>query len=98
MTNRWLAVASLAFAALAPRTVAAQADNSNAILEPDRVRVVATAEDTMRAPPRWLRDEPRRRERMHVFAEGLTDAELGLLYGVEFSVGATGHWPALPSP
>jgi hypothetical protein len=36
----WLVVASLAFVALAPRTAAAQADNSNAIVEPDRVRVV----------------------------------------------------------
>jgi len=47
---------------------------------------------------RWLRDEPRRRERSHVFAEGLTAAELGLLYGGEFSSGATADWPALPSP
>jgi len=77
----WLVVASLAFVALAPRTAAAQADNSNAIVEPDRVRVAASADDTARVLSRWLRDEPRRRERSHVFAEGLT-AALNLDYHV----------------
>ena len=96
--NRWFVIGSLAFAALAPRTAAAQADNSNAIVEWDRVLVVAGVNDAARTLPRWLRDDPRRRERLHVFAEGLTAAELGLLYGGEFSVGATADWPALPSP
>lgn len=95
---RLLAVASLAVVSLAPRTAAAQADNSNSILEMDRVRVVASADDTRKALPRWLRDDPRRRERSHVFAEGLTAAELGLLYGGEFAIGEAGDWPALPSP
>ena len=90
----WLVVASLAFVALAPRNAAAQADNSKAFSR----RVVASADDTVRVLSRWLRDEPRRRERSHVFAEGLTAAELGLLYGGEFGVGATADWPALPSP
>jgi hypothetical protein len=94
----WLVVGSLALVGLAPRTAAAQADNSNAIVEPDRVRVAASADDTVRVLSRWLRDEPRRRERSHVFAEGLTAAELGLLYGGEFGSGATADWPALPSP
>jgi len=98
MNHRWLVVASLAFVALAPRNAAAQADNSNAIVESDRARVVASADDTVRVVSRWLRDEPRRRERSHLFAEGLTAAELGLLYGGEFGVGATADWPALPSP
>ena len=96
--DRWLVIGSLAFAALAPQTAAAQADNSNAILAWDRVLVVATVDDAARTLPRWLRDDPRRRDRLHVVAEGLTAAELGLLYGSEFGVGEAAEWPALPSP
>jgi hypothetical protein len=51
----------------------------------------------MRSPQRWQRDEPRRRERGHVLAEGLTAAELGLLYGSEFGTGGV-DWPAAPAP
>jgi len=96
--NRWLAIGALAFVALAPRTAAAQADNSNAILGVDRVIVAANTNDAARTLPRWLRDDPRRRDRLHVFAEGLTAAELGLLYGGEFGVGEAAEWPASPSP
>jgi hypothetical protein len=96
--NRWLVIGSLALVALAPRTAAAQADNSNAIVEFERARVVATVDDAARALTRWLRDDPPRRERLHVFAEGLTAAELGLLYGGEFGVGEAAEWPALPTP
>ena len=94
---RLLPVVALAVVTLLPRTAAAQADNSNSILDADRVVVIALADDTRKALPRWLRDDARRRERLHVFAEGLTAAELGLLYGGEFGVGAA-DWPALPAP
>ena len=92
-----IVLAAMAVAALAPRQAAAQADNSNSLTEPDRARPVVVA-DAARALPRWLRDEPRRRERTHAFAEGLTAAELGLLYGSEFGTGASADWPAVPAP
>jgi len=92
------AIAALAVGALAPGHAAAQADNSNALIEPDGARSVVLVADATRALPRWLRDEPRRRDRAHAFAEGLTAAELGLLYGSEFATGANADWPALPAP
>jgi hypothetical protein len=91
------AIAALAVLALSPGRAFAQADNSNSITDPDRARPAGSASEATRPVPRWLRDEPRRRERGHVLAEGLTAAELGLLYGSEFGTGEA-DWPAVPAP
>lgn len=97
MWRRYAAVALAA--ALSPVAAYAQADNTNSLTEPAAERaklVVASATETTqttRALPRWWRDESRRRERPHALGEGLTPAELGLLYGVDFTMGETADWP-----
>jgi hypothetical protein len=92
-----LAIATLLALALTPGRASAQADNTNSLTDPDRARPAVSAPETARSPTRAVRDEPRRRERMHVLAEGLTAAELGLLYGSEFATGEA-DWPAAPAP
>lgn len=100
MTRYALVLGFVMAVVAAPQAAFAQADNSNSITEPERSRAVATptATESSRALPRWLRDEARRRERPHALGDGLTSAELGMLYGTEFATGATADWPAAPSP
>jgi hypothetical protein len=98
--RRYTLVVGFVFGVVAPQAAFAQADNSNSITEPERSHAVVTASfsEASRALPRWLRDDARRRERPHALGDGLTSAELGLLYGTEFATGATADWPATPSP
>jgi hypothetical protein len=74
-----------------PAIARAQADNSNSFTAPD---VPAVARVVRGDAPwlRWLRDEPRRRD-THVPREGLTAAELGLLYGTDFAFGPGAEGP-----
>ena len=87
-----------------PLVALAQADNSNAITGSDRMVVASVARNDPLPAVRGPRDEPRRRQgiRMagiHVAHEGLTAAELGLLYGTDFAFGAGAEGPVpVPSP
>ena len=87
-----------ALVAVAAGPALAQADNSNSVTEPERTIVALASPETSRwSMPRWWRDEPRRRELSARHAEGLTAAELGILYGTSFASGADESAPA-PTP
>jgi hypothetical protein len=76
----------------------AQADNSNSVTEPERVLVALASPETTRwTIARWWRDDARRREPTARHAEGLTAAELGILYGASFASGSD-EAPAGPAP
>ena len=77
----------------------AQADNSNSITGQERVVVASVSRGDASPLWRWLRDDARRRDTQHVGREGLTAAELGLLYGGDFALGAGAEGPMpVPAP
>ena len=88
-----------AMAAAMPLTAHAQADNSNSFTAPDVVVVAWATRTEAGSPWRWRRDEPRKRDALHVPRESLTAAELGLLYGADFAHGAGTEGPVpVPAP
>ena len=99
MTSRFVLAATVAAIAAMPLVAQAQADNSNSITGQERVVVASIARSDGSPLWRWLRDDARRRDTQHVGREGLTAAELGMLYGVDFTFGAGAEGPApVPSP
>ena len=90
-----------ALAAVAAGPALAQADNTNSVTEPERTIVAlaspAPTETSRWSMPLWWRDEARRRELSARHAEGLTAAELGILYGTSFASGADDS-AAAPTP
>jgi hypothetical protein len=91
--------AGVAVLLAAPSVALAQADNSNSLTAQDRV-VVASVErgDMPSILRRWFEDR-RPRDTHHAGREGLTAAEIGLLYGGEFAFGAGAEGPVpVPAP
>ena len=94
MSRRVLVAGMLAAAAAASPSLAhAQADNSNSLTGSERASVAVIARAGTPSLLRWLREESWRRDPMHVAREGLSAAELGLLYGTEFAFGAGTEGP-----
>lgn len=99
MKRAWLVAAGVVLLLAAPSAALAQADNSNSLTAQDRVVVASVARGDMPSIlRRWL-DDRRPRDTHHAGREGLTAAEVGLLYGGEFAFGAGAEGPVpVPAP
>ena len=99
MSRRLVLAGACAAIAAMPLEALAQADNSNSITTQERVVMASVARSDGSPLFRWLRDDSRRRDTLHVGREGLTAAELGILYGVDFTFGAGAEGPVpVPAP